>query len=184
VAGARGEQGAGGGEDDGLDAGVAAVQVQDVAGGGGVAQSLAYVLGAVGGGRYGLSVGVGRQVEVSERRQLDRGLRHGFPFAVPGRAPGRPDSRSTAAPGAVGVERWSGGGGGGLLVFVAVRALGGFGEDAQSVGLADVAVLAAHDLVVLAAGAAGLGVSGLAGRLDLVGANGAVGDCVRRGRVR
>nr|AHE38710.1 hypothetical protein pFRL2_35c [Streptomyces sp. FR1] len=57
---------------------------------------------------------------------------------------------------------------------VAVRGLGGFSEDAQSVRLADLAVLAAHHLVVRASGAAGFRVAGLSGRLDLVLADGAV----------
>jgi hypothetical protein len=50
-------------EDDVLHAGVAAVQVQDVAAGGGVAQPVADVLDSVGRGR--------RAVQVTERDQLE-----------------------------------------------------------------------------------------------------------------
>lgn len=61
--------GAGGGQDDVLHAGVEAVEVEDVAGGGRVAEAVADVLDAVGGRRDGAAVGVFGEVEVAERRQ-------------------------------------------------------------------------------------------------------------------
>ncbi|MGY3056804.1 hypothetical protein ACVWZD_001049 [Streptomyces sp. TE3672] len=53
VVGEVGEQlaGAGGTQDDGLDAGVEAVEVEDVAGGGRIAEPVANVFDPVGGGR-------------------------------------------------------------------------------------------------------------------------------------
>jgi hypothetical protein len=78
---------------------VAAAQVQDVVGGDGVAQAVAYVLNAVGGGWRVVSVGVGQLVKVAERRQRDGSRWHRAFLFVVGGAPGRLDSGSTAAPG-------------------------------------------------------------------------------------
>jgi hypothetical protein len=61
VVGEVGEQfaGAGGAQDDVLDAGVEAVEVEDVAGGGRVAEPVADVFDPVGGGRNGGAVRAG-----------------------------------------------------------------------------------------------------------------------------
>ncbi|MDQ1033620.1 hypothetical protein QFZ75_000036 [Streptomyces sp. V3I8] len=63
-----GEQfaGAGRGEDNVLDTGVEAVEVEDVAGGGRVAQAVADVFDPVRGGRDGGVVRAGGQVQVAE----------------------------------------------------------------------------------------------------------------------
>lgn len=65
VVGEVGEElaGAGGVQDDVLHAGVEAVQVEDVAGGGRIAKPVADVFDPVGGGRDGLAVRAGGQVQ-------------------------------------------------------------------------------------------------------------------------
>ncbi len=69
-----GEQlaGAGGVQDDVLDAGVEAVEVEEVAGGGRVAEPVADVFDPVGGGRDGGAVRAGGQVQVAEGDETDR----------------------------------------------------------------------------------------------------------------
>lgn len=64
--------GTGGIQDDVLDAGVEAVEVEDVAGGGRVAEPIADVLDAVSGRRDRPSFLVGGEVEVAERDQAYR----------------------------------------------------------------------------------------------------------------
>lgn len=73
VGGEIGEEltGAGGVDDDVLDAGVEAIQVKDVAGGGGVSEPVTDGLDPVGGGRDGEAVRVGGQVEIAKRDQAD-----------------------------------------------------------------------------------------------------------------
>jgi hypothetical protein len=64
--------GAGGVQDDVLDAGIEAVQIEDVAGGGRVTEPVADVLDPVGGGRDGEAVRTDGEVQIAERDQADR----------------------------------------------------------------------------------------------------------------